>query len=85
MKLKVKKRKTTPFPNAVTKDNKSGIIATVGQFYIILAKNIIKFAHSNQMRQKKRKLFLNFFTKTCTKITNDVAQFPKLSGACGRS
>ena len=71
------KRKTPPFPNTVANGNKSGIIATVGLLSIILARNIDKCAHRTKKKQKKRKTFLNFFTKTCTVFLYGVVEYLK--------
>jgi len=85
MRLKVTKRKTLPFPNAVANGNKYGIIATVGLLSIILARNIDKFAHRTKKKQKKRKLFSNFFAKTSTVFLYGVRQYPKLFQQSRRS
>ena len=78
MSLKVKKWKNPPFPNPVANGNESGIIATVGLLSILLANNIDKFAHRTKKKQKKRKTFLNFFTKTSTVFLYGVGQCPKI-------
>jgi len=73
MRLKITNWKTLPFPKLVANGNKYGIIATVTILSIILDHNIDKFAHRTKKKQRKRKTFLNFFTKTCAEITNGVA------------
>ena len=47
-------------------------MATAGQFYIILAQNTSIFRHRTKIRRKKRKFFLQFFTKTCAETTKRV-------------
>ena len=43
---------------------------------IILAHNIDKFAHRTKKKQKKRKTFFNFFTKTCATFFLDIPEVP---------
>ena len=43
-------------------------IATAGMFYVILDYNIVQIVDTVEMPQEKRKIFVNFSTKTGAEI-----------------
>jgi len=51
---------------------------------IIVGYNTAQFVNTVEMRQQKRKLFLNFLIKTCTVIMSGVQSLQKLPGVCSR-